>query len=69
MQVGDKVVVLPIRDDATVSRIEHGSAVVDNSVNRLIQVRSVAPVDTTEITLIGIDPIRLGTGCVLSHSQ
>lgn len=64
VQVGDKVVVLPIGDEATVSKMEHGAAAAGGGINRF---KYAMAGDTTEITLLGIDIMRISTGCILSH--
>ena len=63
VQVGDKLVVLPIGDDATVSKIEH-SVMTGESTNRF---KYAIAGDTTDIVLLGIDMARLSPGNILSH--
>jgi elongation factor 1 alpha-like protein len=64
VQTGDKVVVLPIGDDAVVSRIEHGN--MDVHENRL---KIAMAGDTVDVILTGIDVARVTTGCILSHAH
>lgn len=61
VQVGDKVVALPIGDEAVVSKIEHGVATTEN------RYKYAMAGDTTEIVLLGIDVARLATGNIISH--
>jgi elongation factor 1 alpha-like protein len=61
VQIGEKIVVLPIGDEATVSKIEHGSAATEN------RYKYAMSGDTTEIVLLGIDIARLATGNIMSH--
>ena len=61
VQISEKVVVLPIGDEATVSKIEHGSAATEN------RYKYAMAGDTTEIVLLGIDIARLSTGNIISH--
>mmetsp|Transcript_23226 Transcript_23226/g.35165 ORF Transcript_23226/g.35165 Transcript_23226/m.35165 type:complete len:685 (+) Transcript_23226:101-2155(+) len=61
VQVGEKIVVLPIGDEGIVSKIEHGS---DTSVNR--QKYAVAG-DSTEIVIVGVDIARVAIGNIISH--
>jgi elongation factor 1 alpha-like protein len=61
VQVGDKVVGLPIGDEAVVSKIEHGVATTEN------RYKYAMAGDTTEIVLLGIDVARLATGNIISH--
>lgn len=61
VQVGDKIVVLPIGDEAVVSKIEHGSAATEN------RYKYAMAGDTTEIVLLGIDIARVATGNIISH--
>lgn len=61
VQVGDKVVALPIGDEALVSKIEHGVATTEN------RYKYAMAGDTTEIVLLGIDVARLATGNIISH--
>jgi elongation factor 1 alpha-like protein len=61
VQIGEKIVVLPIGDEATVSKIEHGTAATEN------RYKYAMSGDTTEIVLLGIDIARLATGNIMSH--
>jgi elongation factor 1 alpha-like protein len=63
LQVGEKIIVLPIGDEAQVSRIDHN---VISSENRC---KYAIAGDTTDVLLTGIDSARLTTGNVICHSQ
>ena len=61
LQVGEKILVLPIGDDATVSKIEHGSAATEN------RHKYAMAGDTTDVVLLGIDIARVATGNIICH--
>jgi elongation factor 1 alpha-like protein len=63
VQTGDKLVVLPIGDEAVVSRIEHGTMDTPNEDRLAIAMAG----DTVNIILTGIDVARITMGCILSH--
>lgn len=62
LEAGEKVVVLPIADEATVSNINHMHA-LDNP-DRL---KYAAVGETVDLTLTGIDSVRVATGSILSR--
>jgi elongation factor 1 alpha-like protein len=65
VQVGDKLVVLPIGDEATVSKLEHG-LMTGASIHRF---KYAVAGDATEMVLSGIDIARISPGTILSHPQ
>mmetsp|Transcript_25484 Transcript_25484/g.75058 ORF Transcript_25484/g.75058 Transcript_25484/m.75058 type:complete len:398 (-) Transcript_25484:137-1330(-) len=80
---GDKVVVLPIGDEAVVSRIDHGAAVQVSSspysyapssssgatAETIDRSKFAAAGDSVEVVLSGIDIARTSPGCILSHPE
>jgi len=67
VQASDKLVVLPIGDQATVTRIEHGALGAADGDSPIDRNKYATAGDTVEIVLNGIDVARLSPGCVLSH--
>jgi elongation factor 1 alpha-like protein len=63
LQVGEKIVVLPIGDEAQVSRIDHNMISTEN------RFKYAMAGDTTDVVLTGIDSARITTGNVISHAQ
>mmetsp|Transcript_27732 Transcript_27732/g.31695 ORF Transcript_27732/g.31695 Transcript_27732/m.31695 type:complete len:651 (-) Transcript_27732:152-2104(-) len=61
VQVGEKIVILPVGDEATVSKIDHG---LKTSGNRL---KYATAGDLTEIVLLGVDIARVSIGNIISH--
>ncbi len=61
LQVGEKVVALPVGDEALVSKIEHGSSATESHY------KYAMAGDTTEINLLGIDVARLSRGSIICH--
>lgn len=61
LQVGEKVVALPVGDEALVSKIEHSSSATESHY------KYAMAGDTTEINLLGIDVARLSRGSIISH--
>ena len=66
VQVGDRLVVLPVGDEVTVSKLEHGLLMTGASIHR--HNYAVAG-DATEMVLMGIDVARISPGTILSHPQ
>jgi elongation factor 1 alpha-like protein len=62
VQTGDKLVVLPIGDDAVVSRMEHHGNTGDENRTKIGMAG-----DTVDLIMTGIDFTRVTTGCILSH--
>eukprot|EP00978_Attheya_sp_CCMP212_P007886 scaffold18340_cov53-Attheya_sp.AAC.2 len=82
LQEGEKVVVLPIGDEASVHRMEHGTAVSESasspysyapsqgggsSSNNGERLTYAMAGDLVEVVLGGIDVARVSVGCILSH--
>ena len=80
LRVGDKVAILPIGDEATVSRIENGTATNANaspygfgdkpsapSSTSALRMKTACAGDNTEIVLTGIDIARIMPGCIICH--
>mmetsp|Transcript_28835 Transcript_28835/g.42556 ORF Transcript_28835/g.42556 Transcript_28835/m.42556 type:complete len:680 (+) Transcript_28835:145-2184(+) len=61
VQVGEKIVVLPVGDEGTVSKIEHGSGTSGN------RHKYAMAGDSTEIVLLGVDIARVSIGNIISH--
>jgi elongation factor 1 alpha-like protein len=64
LQVGEKVVVLPIADEATVSQIEHLHALETPELHQYAVVGQ-----TVDLTLTGIDAVRVSTGSILTRTD
>jgi len=82
LSIGDKVVILPIGDEATVSRIENGTATSASSSpygfqnspqqntapSSSLRLKTAIAGDNTEIVLSGIDVARISPGCIICHT-
>lgn len=72
--VGDKVVILPVGDEATIKWIDHGSTTITTSTSSSSSSSSKLPErmkvamagDAVDLTLTGIDISRIQTGNILS---
>jgi elongation factor 1 alpha-like protein len=65
VQVNDKIAVLPIGDDASVNKIDHGLT-TGSSIHRF---KYAMAGDCVEIVLLGIDIARVSAGSIFCHSQ
>ena len=65
VQVNDKIAVLPIGDDASVNKIEHGLT-TGSSIHRF---KYAMAGDCVEIVLLGIDIARVSAGSIFCHPQ
>ena len=77
--VGDRVVVLPLGDEALIGRIEHGTAIMSaespysfsstSGDNILDRSKFAVAGDNVEVVLTGIDIARTSPGSILSHTN
>jgi elongation factor 1 alpha-like protein len=65
VQMGDKLMVLPIGDVAVVTRMDHGNVNAPDE-NRF---KFSMAGDTVNLILSGIDVARVTSGCILSHAH
>ena len=67
ISTGDKIVVLPIGDDADVGRIEHGVAISGELGAERMNIAMAG--DSVELYLIGIDIARISVGNIISDAD
>lgn len=63
LQVGERLVVLPIGDTTTVNKLEHLQPPSDNAAKERLTVAMAG--DTVELVLSGIDLVRISVGNIL----